>query len=420
MPDNIPISPGQGAVIATDQNPATGAHYQRVKLTDGTEASSDPIVSDGKSSLQVRTADEDLLKGNGGSVQINNDLTQPVPVMIDRTGRTQVADCIPVVLATDHDPVPVTSGSLPLLAGFLGNSNPLGVFGPVPLNGCNGLLLQVAGNSNVSIIMIFEATLSDPIQGPWVTVSGTRTADGRIDTNPTLSSSSPNLAWDFMLAGFTYFRVRVTTYNSGSMQLWASRFTNATEPTPSVVAQGTAAVGSAIVGPPVLVGGTEGTGGQLVRALTTSLNGEQLSTGGGPGTPASLYVGGSDGSTYFVARPFTVAPPGTLLNGAANTQTPAYCLPTALLIGGTDGMQTAVPYMTTGNQIAQGQSPIGTARMLLTDATGILQVNDSYITQLRQELRETNALLLLILQALGGSDMLTGKDGLLPQSISNN
>ena len=44
MPDNIPISPGQGAVIATDQDAVTGAHYQRVKLMDGTEGSSDPIT----------------------------------------------------------------------------------------------------------------------------------------------------------------------------------------------------------------------------------------------------------------------------------------------------------------------------------------------------------------------------------------
>ncbi len=52
MPDNVPISPGQGAVIATDQDAVTGAHYQRVKLMDGTENSSDPITSDGKSRLQ--------------------------------------------------------------------------------------------------------------------------------------------------------------------------------------------------------------------------------------------------------------------------------------------------------------------------------------------------------------------------------
>ena len=70
MPDNVPISPGQGAVIATDQDPATGAHYQRVKLMDATEGSSDPIVSDGKSSLHVRTANEDMLKDGNASVKV--------------------------------------------------------------------------------------------------------------------------------------------------------------------------------------------------------------------------------------------------------------------------------------------------------------------------------------------------------------
>ena len=116
MPDNIPISPGQGATIATDQDPVTGAHYQRVKLMDGTEGSSDPIVSDGDSRLQVRTADEDLLKGGGGSVQITNDQTQPIPVQLDRYGRSLSGNAVPVVLATDHDAVPVTSSSLPLVA----------------------------------------------------------------------------------------------------------------------------------------------------------------------------------------------------------------------------------------------------------------------------------------------------------------
>ena len=62
MPDNIPITPGQGVNVATDQDPVTGAHYQRVKLMNGAEGSSDPITSDGKSSLRTRAAHEDLLR----------------------------------------------------------------------------------------------------------------------------------------------------------------------------------------------------------------------------------------------------------------------------------------------------------------------------------------------------------------------
>ncbi len=37
MADNIDISPGAGATVATDE--AGGRHYQRVKLTDGAEGS---------------------------------------------------------------------------------------------------------------------------------------------------------------------------------------------------------------------------------------------------------------------------------------------------------------------------------------------------------------------------------------------
>lgn len=38
MADNIDISPGSGATVATDQV-ANGRHYQRMKLTDGAEGS---------------------------------------------------------------------------------------------------------------------------------------------------------------------------------------------------------------------------------------------------------------------------------------------------------------------------------------------------------------------------------------------
>jgi hypothetical protein len=38
MADNVDITPGSGATVATDQVPS-GRHYQRMKLTDGTEGS---------------------------------------------------------------------------------------------------------------------------------------------------------------------------------------------------------------------------------------------------------------------------------------------------------------------------------------------------------------------------------------------
>lgn len=386
MPDNVPISPGLGAVIATDQDPVTGAHYQRVKLMDATEGSSDPIVSDGKSSLHVRTANEDMLKDGNASVKIVNDQTQPVPVQLDRYGRALSGNSVPVVLATDHDPVPVTSASLPLLGGGVGANG--AIFGPVPLAGCNGVLAQVSTTGN--LVVIFEATVADPILGPWVTVSGTRTANGQIDSNPQVNVAT--LAWDFLLSGFAYFRIRVTTYTSGIAQILVSRYTNAQDPTPSVVAHG--------MGPsstPVAAA-VDGSGRVYV------IGGAALAAAAA-GNP--VFVAGTDGTATGLVRQATATLDNTPLNGQTTNQ------PTMLLIGGADGLFTVSP-----SYAAPNPNTAGTARMVLTDTTGILQVADSSITLLGQELRETNALLLLILQALSGNDMVTGKDGLMPQQVS--
>ena len=384
MPDNVPISPGQGAVIATDQDAVTGAHYQRVKLMDGTENSSDPITSDGKSRLQVRPADEDLFKEGTASVQVVNPPDNPMPVRLDRHGRTASGSSVPVVVASDHDPVPVASASLPLVGGAVGANG--AVFGPIPLAGSNGLLAQVTSSGTLTII--FEATIADPILGPWVTVSGTRTANGQIDSNPQLVATT--LAWDFLLSGFAYFRIRVTAYTSGIAQIQVSRYTNAQDPTPSVVAHG---VDSGGVLHPLYLDSS----GRGIVIGSTAIASQ-------PGNP--VFIAGGDGTASGFQRQPTAAIDGTPQNGQGTGQ------PTFLLIGGVDGIFTVSPSYAAPNPTA-----VGTARKLLTDSTGVLQVADSSITQLRQELRETNALLLLILRALAGNDMTSTNEGVFPHQV---
>lgn len=385
MPDNIPISPGQGAVIATDQDPNTGAHYQRVKLTDGTEGSSDKIQSDGQGSLQVYVTEADIedLKTGAASVKVVNGPDEVLHVRIAHQGRSQSGSCVPVVLASDHDPVPIASANLPLVGGALGANG--AIWGPIPLVGANGLTLQVSGTYSLTII--FEATVADPVLGPWVTVAGCRTTNGQIDSNPAINSL--NVAWDFMLSGFAYFRVRITAFTSGLAQLQASRYTNATEPSPSVVAHGVDSGGALR---PVYM---DGSGHLIVIANTT--------IGAALGSANVFPMVGGDGTSSGFARQPTAAIDGTPQNGQTTSQ------PTFLLVAGADGIPVVSP-----SYAAPNQSMVGTARKLLTDTTGVLQVADSAITLLRQELRETNALLLLILQALSGSDMVTGKDGLVP------
>jgi len=403
MPDNISISPGQGAVIATDQDPNTGAHYQRVKLMDGTEGSRDAIQSDGQGSLQTYITEADIedLKTGNATVRIGNDQTQPVPVQLDRYGKSPAGNSVPVVLATDHDPVPVTAANLPLAGGALGANG--AILGPIPLVGASGLLVQLSGTYNLTII--FEATALDPTTGPWVTVAGTRTTNGQIDSNPAVNAL--NVAWDFLVSGFAYFRIRVTAFTSGLAQVQVARYTNAQDPTPSVVAQGPAATGTSVTGNPVLVAGSDGAN---ARNLSTDASGRPVAVGAAAVAAAAsgnpVYVGGADGTANNYVRQPTVTPDNTPLNGQGANQ------PNMLLIGGADGIYTVSP-----SYAAPNLNPVGTARALLTDTAGVLQVADSSITLLRQELRETNALLLLILQALTGNDMVTGRDGLMPHQL---
>jgi hypothetical protein len=56
MADNIDISPGSGATVATDQV-AAGRHYQRFKLTDGAEGSENHASVRADGTQEVSLAD---------------------------------------------------------------------------------------------------------------------------------------------------------------------------------------------------------------------------------------------------------------------------------------------------------------------------------------------------------------------------
>ena len=195
-----------------------------------------------------------------------------------------------------------------------------------------------------------------------------------------------------MLSGFAYFRVRVTAFTSGLVQLQASRYTNATEPSPSVVAHGI--YGATNVPVPLYVDASG-------RMITVGAIGVGTSLGA-----ALMGMAVGDGTSSGFGRQPTAAIDGTPQNGQTTNQ------PTFLLIGGVDGVPVVSP-----SYAAPNQSMVGTARKLLTDSTGVLQVADPSITLLRQELRETNALLLLILQALAGGDALDIKSGVMPAHL---
>ena len=67
MADNIDITPGAGATVATDQ--VGGRHYQRVKLTDGAEGSENhaSVRADGTQEVSLSDIDGGVVRDPGGS-----------------------------------------------------------------------------------------------------------------------------------------------------------------------------------------------------------------------------------------------------------------------------------------------------------------------------------------------------------------
>jgi hypothetical protein len=83
MPDNVDITPGTGATVATDE--VGGRHYQRIKLTDGAEGSENAasVRADGTQEVSV----SDLA---AGLYTILEALTRPIS-QEPGTGRIRVS-----------------------------------------------------------------------------------------------------------------------------------------------------------------------------------------------------------------------------------------------------------------------------------------------------------------------------------------
>lgn len=106
MADNVAITAGSGTTVATDD--VSGAHFQKVKLADGTADSSTAIAAGGgveASALRVTVASDSTgvlsVDDNGGSLTVDGTVGVSGTVTVDGSGVTQ----------------PVSASSLPLPSG---------------------------------------------------------------------------------------------------------------------------------------------------------------------------------------------------------------------------------------------------------------------------------------------------------------
>jgi hypothetical protein len=353
-----------------------------VQLGDGWGGSSNKAYVDPTGAVNVSVlADLDSLKtGNTFTLEhALHDPTYPTYVKFDRYGKQIGGTSIPVTLASD-DVVPMVPAIAPVIGGSINAVNASAV-GPISMAGYSSAIVQfygggVLGTNAFSVAVTFQATTDDPINGVWTPIGNTNLSTGVFTSGAGAVTVAASASFYVNLAGFQYFRINCGTATTVPAFVKIIRLgiiaPNSTLAA-SVTAAGGAAVGAAASGNPVELAGTDGTTNNYIRQATI--------------TPPNV--------PYFPPTANTVFPTLTPLSGLTTSQ------PNVLLMGGVDGSYVAAT--------AQGNtnySLLGYARALLTDASGVLQVNNVAETQHRIETRETNALLVQILNELDTNNVL--------------
>lgn len=300
MADNVPVTPGVGADIATDE--IGGAQYQRVKLIHGADGVNDgdvatgnplPVTAAALTTLAgvVHAEDSASSDGDAGLVILGQrrDTDAPaagtdgdyVTIKLDEEGRLKVSSKpasypditgdITAVQATIG--TPVAGGTV---AGDVSRASNIMAF-------CTGTFSTVN--------CTFEGSLQDTGDTNWFGIQAIRSNANTIETTTGNLSAQPAYAWELSVNALKRVRVRCTARTSGTQSWRFVQGTYATEPIPGAQASATqpisgsvtVAAGTALIGdvsPGIRTTATNATlTRHLVSAATTNLTSVKASAG---------------------------------------------------------------------------------------------------------------------------------------------
>lgn len=190
------------------------------------------------------------------------------------------------------------------------------VVGPYSVNNRNVTTVTVSG-TYAGVSFVVEA--SDNGGTTWFGLQCINNATGQASSTWTPGTNA-TASYDAAVGGYTHIRVRATAWTSGTAAIGVSSQVFAYDPVVAALSQGLAATGTALVGNPVLIGGSDGT---LARNLSTNTSGHVNIADGGNSITVDGTVAATQSGTWNIGSITTLPalPAGANAIGklAANT-----------------------------------------------------------------------------------------------------
>lgn len=321
MADNVDVTPGAGATVATDE--VGGVHFQRVKVTIGADGADGGTVHSGNPlpvSISGAVAED--------APHVSGDMGFPMlAVRFASDTPTTSNDGDYTLLKVDEEGRLKVASKPASYAATTGNITANGQTVFVNCERFSNLMIHCAGTFS-TVNVTFEGSLNSTngIDGNWFTVQAVRSNANTIETATGNLSAAPAYAWELSVNALKYFRIRATAFTSGN-QVWTFiPGTYATEPIPAAQTSatqpvsGTVTVNPVVPATPYFLNSAASTNGALILTGTSGLH--------------ALYATNTGASVAYVKLYNKATAP------TVGTDVPEMILPIPAASGGVPGVFT--------------------------------------------------------------------------------
>jgi len=294
MVDNVAVTPGAGATIATDD--VAGVQFQRVKVTLGGDGVDGGDVAAGNPLPVTMSA----LKAEDAPA-VSGDLGLPMLAMRQLADTTSTdTDGDYTLLKMDEEgrlKVATKPASFTLVSGNI-TANAQTVFCDV--SRASNVMLHMVATSLVGHNVTFEGSIdsTNGTDGTWFAIQVIRSNANTIELTTGVLAATPAYAWEASVNGLSFVRVRATAHTSGTATWKFQRGSYATEPIPAAQISGTQPVSGTVtanIGTGAIAAGTNAIGDMGIQYRANATGAATVTNVLSPATPTGQSIKASAG-----------------------------------------------------------------------------------------------------------------------------